>query len=122
VQFYGIGIESWGYEEFNNEKYFACGKIYVDETKELFKGVGFNKIGFFEGISKLISSDTRKRIREAKAKGFDGNLKGEVKQIGGMLIVSPKGEILYEFKQNNFGDEPSKEDIFAALDKFYAGK
>lgn len=120
VSFYAIGLELFGYEEFKNDQYFPCGKILIDDKKKLYEIAGFIKDGVFSGLAKYFSSATQKRIKEANKKGFDGNWRGDKSQIGGVLILTPKGEIIYEFKQKNLGDEPKKDEILRALDLYFS--
>jgi len=122
VKVFGIGLEELGYDEFKAGKYLSCGKIYIDENHELFQICGFQQIGFIEGIGKLLSSETRARYRESKEHGIDGDLRGEKKQVGGLIVVSPKGELLYYFAQENYGHEPKNEDILRVIDTYYQKK
>jgi prostamide/prostaglandin F2alpha synthase len=118
VTWIGIGLEREGYEEFKKGNFFD-GKIYLDEPHELYRAAGFVTFGTLGMVGKLITSGALRQAVEAGKKGFEGNMRGNKTQLGGVLILSPKGEVLYYFKQESFGDEPMKEEVIKAIENYF---
>ena len=119
VKIIGVGLERLGYDEFSIGKYFE-GKVYLDETHAIYKALGFvNLGGTLTKLRKFISTDTLSRGKEASNKGFKGDFRGETSQLGGLLILSPTGELIYQFRQENYGDEAKKEDIVQAVEQYF---
>jgi len=119
VNWIGIGLEKLGYDEFKEGNYFP-GKIYLDESHELYTTAGFNKIGMMGIVSRFVTEGTISLAKEAEKKGFHGDLKGNKTQLGGWMIVSPKGELLFYYQQKAFGDEPAKEEVLKAIEDYFA--
>ena len=46
-----------------------------------------------------------------------GNLVGEKKTLGSVLVVSSSGEVLYHHKEKTWGDHPEFDDLKAAIAK-----
>jgi len=118
VDWIGIGLERLGYDEFKKGDYFK-GKLYLDESRELYKALGFVELGKVESAAKLLTGGTLQKVSESKSKGFEGDLKGNKTQLGGVLVMSPTGEVLYYFRQENFGDEPMKEEVLKAIENYF---
>lgn len=121
VNWVGICFEKVGYEEFKAGKFFD-GKIFLDETRELYKTAGFIELGVLGIAAKMVASDIISKTKEAEEKGFTGDLKGDKGQLGGMLVVSPEGEVLYYFKQESFEDEPMKEEILKTIEDYFVSR
>ena len=49
--------------------------------------MGFTRFSFLGSLGAAIASSTRKMVNEAKNIGISGNIKGDTRQLGGMLIV-----------------------------------
>ena len=57
------------------------GKLHLEETKKSYAELGFAR------FSLLGPKSTRKMVRVAKEKGISGNVKGDTRQLGEMLVV-----------------------------------
>lgn len=68
--------------------------MYLDESKKSYVELGFTRFSFFGSLGAAIASSTRKMVNEAKINGISGNIQGDTRQLGGMLIVK-KGEPVY---------------------------
>lgn len=71
--------------------------MYLDESKKSYVELGFTRFSFFGSLGAAIASSTRRMVNEAKQKGISGNIQGDIRQLGGMLIVK-KGEPVYIFE------------------------
>jgi len=76
-------------------------------TPRLFFGALLNPIRAYRGVKSL-----GERIR---AKNIEGNLVGEGNLQGGVLVVSPKGDVLFSYQEKT-GSVIPKDDIAAAID------
>eukprot|EP00903_Cladosiphon_okamuranus_P007674 g7439.t3 len=69
----------------------------------------------WEGLSSLMKPSVIKNAKRASAKGVKGNLKGEGRLLGGLLVVGGDG-VAFEHREAVFGDHSSMDDIMAAVD------
>uniref|UniRef100_A0A914UPM5 Uncharacterized protein n=1 Tax=Plectus sambesii TaxID=2011161 RepID=A0A914UPM5_9BILA len=113
VRLAAIGPEKLGYDEFKQGKFFA-GEIYVDESKELYNSIGYKREGFLGLMGELIKGKLTAMSNEAKKDGVTGNMKGDVHQLGGVLVLDSAGNKLYEFVQNEATDQPDYAAVAAA--------
>jgi len=110
----GIAPEKFGLEEFQEGKYFA-GELYLDESKKSYVEMGFTRFSFLGSLGAAIASSTRKMVNEAKNIGISGNIKGDTRQLGGMLIVKQGGEQIFYYKQVEASDYVKNSDILKVL-------
>uniref|UniRef100_A0A2K5EJN8 Prostamide/prostaglandin F synthase n=1 Tax=Aotus nancymaae TaxID=37293 RepID=A0A2K5EJN8_AOTNA len=107
----GVGPEALGLQEFLDGGYFA-GELYLDESKQLYKELGFKRI-LPAALEKPVCSA---HSRQAKATGIQGNLSGDLLQSGGLLVVSKGGDkVLLHFVQKSPGDHVPREHILQIL-------
>ncbi|KAI9136572.1 hypothetical protein BKA69DRAFT_1103351 [Paraphysoderma sedebokerense] len=94
---------SRGIEEFKNE--YWKGEVYIDVDKKFFKAMGGGKLNW-QGAWGLMNKESRTDFMKAKERGITGNLSGEGRILGGLLIVSPKPtpHIPYQYQETRFGD------------------
>jgi len=88
IGFIGIGLEKFGYEEFQNGNYFS-GDIYIDQGKKAYQLLGLPYLGWFKGITDLFTRSTQTWNNETKKMGIQGNLKGDGFQLGGTFVLGP---------------------------------
>jgi len=112
VRLVAIGPEPLGYEEFKEGKFFA-GEVYIDESKKLYNQIGYKRSGIFSLVGSLLQGKLFSMNNAAKVDGVTGNLKGDIYQLGGVLVLDKSGKKLYEFVQQEATDEPD----FAAVAK-----
>lgn len=98
VKLIGIGPEAVGIDEFVSGKYFA-GDLYTDEKREVYQALGFSKFSMMGALGAAVDKETRDLNNKAKSAGLGGNFKGDLKQLGGLLIIKKGGEQLLYFKQ-----------------------
>uniref|UniRef100_A0A914VH03 Prostamide/prostaglandin F synthase n=1 Tax=Plectus sambesii TaxID=2011161 RepID=A0A914VH03_9BILA len=118
VRLVGIGPEKLGYEEFKQGNFLA-GEIYVDESKELYNSIGYKREGFLGILGEFIKGKLIAMNNAAKADGVTGNLKGDIHQLGGVLVLDSAGNKLYEFIQHEATDEPDYAAVAAAAGVAY---
>ncbi|KNC51661.1 uncharacterized protein AMSG_07723 [Thecamonas trahens ATCC 50062] len=113
VRLVGVGVETFGYKDFYDGNFWA-GELFVNEGKTIHKALRLAKKGITSGFG-LFNSTARKRIKESKDRGFEGNLKGDGFQLGGTFVFDIGGDLLYEFRQENYGEHAPLGDILEAL-------
>ncbi|CAB1119444.1 unnamed protein product [Ectocarpus sp. CCAP 1310/34] len=111
VKLVGVVHEKLGVEEFSG--FFKNGEIYFDEEKAFFNALGMR----WEGLSSLMKPSVISNAKRASAKGVKGNLKGEGRLLGGLLVVGGGDSgIAFEHREAVFGDHASMDAIMAAVD------
>eukprot|EP01017_Pseudomicrothorax_dubius_P002919 TRINITY_DN10273_c0_g1_i1.p1 TRINITY_DN10273_c0_g1~~TRINITY_DN10273_c0_g1_i1.p1 ORF type:complete len:208 (-),score=48.48 TRINITY_DN10273_c0_g1_i1:52-675(-) len=114
VDIVGVGYELIGYEEFVKGDYFP-GKVYFDETREIYRRVGLPKASFCEAAKCGIW----KGYIKSRKKGIKGNFTvGDGWQYGGILVLTKKGQVLMIFRQKFLGDEPENEDLIKVIEQY----
>ena len=58
-----------------------------------------------------------KSLFRAKNKGIDGNMKGEGRILGRLLVVSEKKGIVFQYDEKEFGDHADLKDVLDAARK-----
>lgn len=51
------------------------------------------------------------------AKDIHGNSKGEGTILGAVLVLDKEGNVLFHHKEQSWGDHPSEQDLYAAINK-----
>ncbi|CAN0054188.1 unnamed protein product [Ectocarpus sp. 12 AP-2014] len=111
VKLVGVVHEKLGVEEFSG--FFKNGEVYFDEEKAFFNALGMR----WEGLSSLMKPSVINNAKRASAKGVKGNLKGEGRLLGGLLVVGGGDSgIAFEHREAVFGDHASMDAIMAAVD------
>ncbi|XP_055205778.1 prostamide/prostaglandin F synthase isoform X10 [Gorilla gorilla gorilla] len=97
----------------------ACGdrgELYLDESKQLYKELGFKRYNSLSILPAALGKPVRDVAAKAKAVGIQGNLSGDLLQSGGLLVVSKGGDkVLLHFVQKSPGDYVPKEHILQVL-------
>lgn len=114
VRLVGVGLETFGYDEFAAGGFFS-GEIYIDEKAAGYKKLSMPSLGLFSSIGSLL---TDKSVRKAHAfateRGISGNLKGNGSQLGAVFVVVD-GKQVFAHRQQGYGDHPENESIMEAL-------
>jgi len=101
------GEKILGVDEFA-QRYF-CGPLYQDVDLVFFEALGKKPIFTFGTLGSLLLNPLRARreMKEMgdrqKMKGIEGNMKGDGLIKGGVLVISPKDEVVHTFYE-----EPGK--------------
>lgn len=107
--------EELGVEEFRRGFWCNGDAIYLNSDRSLFAAINPDRKVAKQSLLKgLLSMDMWKRIRQAKNSGVEGNLAGEGKILGGILLMSPKSGTKWCRNEKSFGDHASNEEILAA--------
>lgn len=104
-----------GVNEFNT-KYFPH-PLFIDEAKDMYAQLGSRSLTSdvpFSWNPFTLWASFKGLGERLKAKGLEGNMKGEGLTLGGVIIYSTKKGIVYEYKEVT-GSEIPKEDIIAAI-------
>ena len=119
IAYAAVGFERAGAEEF--APFFPLASLYLDEQRRAYNALGLRKISAFSGFMNLVSSSTRAWNNEVKAMGVTGNFVGDGMQLGATYVLSTKGEVWLEHKQQDFADHPSVEQLLAVLEERVPG-
>jgi hypothetical protein len=105
-----VGHERLGYEDFAAGAYFP-GRVLVDADRKLYAAVGAQRAG----VLSLLSPWAWRSIAAARGRGFSGNLEGDGMQLGGLLVLSRRGDVLFSQAQRSFDDKPDAAGALAAV-------
>lgn len=119
----GIGMaavvhEELGVEEFKSG-FWPSEPIYLNPDRSLFAAIHDDRKVRKQGLlSGLFSSDMWRRVRQAKDSGVEGNLKGEGRVLGGILLMG-KGDSGAKWirTEKSFGNHASNADLVSAIEK-----
>jgi len=97
------------------EKDYFCGPLYQDPEREFYKLLGSKPIFTLGGLGKALLNPlkVRRQLKEMgerqKAKGVEGNMQGDGLTKGGILVISPRDEILHTFYEDAGNGVPAEE-------------
>lgn len=114
VRLIGVGLEPLGMEEFIQGKFFD-GELFVDNEKQSFKTMGFQRFSFMSLFSLFRSKKWTDANTMAKKMNLGGNLRGDGFQLGGALIVDVGGTTLYTYVQEDAADHVQNSKILEVL-------
>jgi len=117
-----VGSSELGIREFETD--YFCGPLFLDTEREMYKQLGERKISI--PLGSLLRPwkiwQGMKDIGErTKAKGIQGNMQGDGRILGGIVVVgpSPSCDVLYSYLEET-GKPIPVDDISSAVVK--AGK
>lgn len=116
VEMAAVVHEELGVEEFRS-KFWPSNPIYLNSDLSLFAAINSDRKVKKQGLlSGLFSSDMWRRIRQAKDVGVEGNLKGEGRILGGILLMG-KGEAGPQWikTEKSFGNHATNEEILQVI-------
>ncbi|CDW56084.1 prostamide:prostaglandin F synthase [Trichuris trichiura] len=103
VRAVAIAPEREGWEEFRDGQYWN-GEIYYTPKKQLYTDLGMKRVG---KVGLFASFFSRRAIDAIfKSNGVCGNYRGDPYQCGGAFVVDKDGNMLYEFRQDDFTEAP----------------
>jgi len=98
IRLLAVVHEAKGTDEFRRD-YFK-GDIFLDTKKDFFSKILGDR---WLGASGFLMPSVHANLKRAKAKNFVGNMEGEGRLLGGVLIVKDS-TILYQFREEVWGD------------------
>ncbi|TPX61017.1 hypothetical protein SpCBS45565_g07357 [Spizellomyces sp. 'palustris'] len=106
IQSQGVSLAAVVHERFGakdfGQKHWSGLPLYFDEKKDMYKILGRGKFNWM-GLDGLVSLNAYKALFRARNAGFEGNVKGEGRILGGLFIVSKDGTH-YEFAEKEWGE------------------
>jgi AhpC/TSA antioxidant enzyme len=87
-------------------------EILADDSRESYKAMGYPRAS----ATQLVGPKSLMKGLPRGASGVGvGRAIGDVRQLGGTIIVSPEGEILWEQRMKDASDTPSIDELLEAL-------
>lgn len=87
------------------------GPLYTDPGLAVYRAAAMRR-----GLGAVLSARVvASALRARRAGHRQGATQGDAMQNGGVLIVSPTGEVVYQFRSRAAGDHPSTDEVLAAL-------
>jgi peroxiredoxin len=85
--------------------------LWVDPEMKAYRAAGLRR-----GAFQAVSWRTPGHLWRALRKGFrQGRTRGDMWQLGGTFVITPKGEVRYAHIDREAGDHPSLSKVFAFL-------
>lgn len=101
------------------QKYWPGLPIYLNADRSFFSAINSDRrLRKQNVLGGLLSMDTWRRYARARDAGVTGNMRGEGRILGGLVLMG-RGEEGAQWVrlENSFGDYPSSEEILAAVAK-----
>jgi hypothetical protein len=120
VRLVAIAKEPLGREEFVKDWWAPPAELFLDTGAPgfpVFKEANGGSQGLSGVASYLVGGAVAKNSKRVDAKGIKGDMKGEGKILGAVLVVDKSGELLFHHQEKSWGDHPTDEDLAAAIDK-----
>ena len=120
----GIGLELIGYEDFKKGKFFGEHDVYIDKNKGIYKALKMKRPGCLSCwgfCNKQVfakKKDIDKNYADQKL-GMSVDFKKDLFQMGGSLLISPKGLIILEHIDAFYGDHVKEEDLMEACRNYF---
>jgi len=117
INLVGVVHETLGAGEFAAN--YLGGDLYLDKDRAFFNYLGNRWLGFTGFFSPTVWSN----IKRAKSKGVEGNMEGEGRLLGGLLVIGPgdKG-VVFEHREEVWGDHADPNKVLEAVKKLQAGQ
>jgi hypothetical protein len=116
INFVAILHEELGSEEFGK---FFKGDLYLDPERKFFEAIGNRWLG----LHGLLLPSVWKNLKRAMSAGFKGDMKGEGRLLGGVLVIGSNNQgILYEHREAVWGDHADINKIKEACQKIQITK
>jgi hypothetical protein len=123
VKVVGIALQEYGYENFKKLKLFKH-ELYINPGKTIYKALGYKKPGLLACFG-FCMKNLFKRINQAKEKYKDKNIsnslniKSDNSQLGGSLLITPEGQVIFKYVEGFIGDHAKEEDVIEAIVNYY---
>lgn len=114
IRMVAVCHEEKGVQEFNDG--FWKGECFIDEEKGFICALGGGTPNYLPATQGLLNKEVRTNYARAKEKNIEGNLKGEGRFLGGLLLVDENG-VQFEYKEKVFGDHAQVSDVLDACRK-----
>lgn len=107
VQAVVIGHSSVGYARAFVDDTKLGLRVFVDEKRVVYRALGFKR-----SLLAFVTPPVFKRAAEARKEGFaTTGIKGDVFQLGGIVLRRPGGTMPYRYESQFAGDHPSIETL-----------
>jgi len=105
--------ETKGADEFA-KNYLTGGQVYLDQDRSLFQALGDRWLGW----RGFFLPSVWKNIIRAKKKGVQGNMEGEGRLLGGVIVVGPANQgVLFVHLEKVWGDRADTDEVIKACQK-----
>lgn len=111
VKLVGVLHENRGITAFR--PFFPGGQLFLDPDRGIYKAMG----DLYLGLGGFFLPSVWSNLRRAKDKQVEGNMEGEGRYLGGLLIVE-NNNVVYEYKEKVWGDHAPLDQVTKALMKF----
>lgn len=97
--------------------FFPGGSLYLDGDRRFFGPTERRML-----LTGFLRADVYAQIFRTKQKNVPGNLKGDGTLLGGVFVLGPASEVLYEHREGAFGDHCDIAEVLNAVEKLEKSK
>ncbi|KAI8923446.1 hypothetical protein BC831DRAFT_34347 [Entophlyctis helioformis] len=112
VRLVAVVKEDIGIEEFAT--HYWKEDIYIDTEHGLYKFIGDGELHMCSTFDLMVSPQFWSNVRKASRNGYKGNFEGEGYILGGLVVVSHLGEVVYKYSEEKPGEHPAVEEVLDA--------
>lgn len=106
-----IGIGSLHFAEAFRTQFDIQSPVYVDPTLDAYRAMGMRF-----GARDIFNLTSLRNLMHSLRAGFrPGLIQGDGRQLGGVVVVRPGGEVAYSYRSSAGGDHPPVADILREL-------
>lgn len=87
------------------------GRVFTDPARILYRALGMK-----HGVLRVYNLESSRHLARATSAGFrNRGVLGDRWQLGGSVVIGPRGDILYSYRSEVAGDHGSVSDVLTAL-------
>ncbi len=106
-----IGIGNRHFAEAFRKQFDIQSPLYVDPTRDTYRALGMRS-----GLRAIFNLRSLRNMMRSLRAGFrPGLIQGDGRQLGGVVVVRPGGQVAYSYASSAGGDHPPLAAILRAL-------
>ena len=106
-----IGIGNRHFAEAFQKQFDIQSPLYVDTKRDAYRALGMRC-----GFSDIFNLTSLRNMKRSLRAGFrPGLIQGDGRQLGGVVVVRPGGQVAYSYLSSGGGDHPPVADILREL-------
>lgn len=106
-----IGIGHRHFAEAFQKQFDIQARLYVDTSRDAYRALGMRF-----GMRDIFNLTSLRNMTRSLRAGFrPGRIQGDGRQLGGVVVVRPGGQVVYSYLSSAGGDHPPVGDILREL-------
>lgn len=125
VKFVGIGVDEIDFDDFKNQGFFKH-DLFINKNKTIYKALGYQKPGCLscfgvcnKNFLASVNKTNEKFKDDKKVKGVTWTGKADAFQMGGSLLITSNGDVVFQYVDSFYGDHAKETEILEAVNNFF---